>query len=203
MVMGEGDGSPGNSAPWRRLFGEPWFSRTSTGLQILGLHTPWTPGPGEPLFQIGDAGQRWLARELDRFVSEIPLLLLSHAPLAPVFRPWQQWTLDGPEILARLRRFRQVLCLHGHTHNAGIRDQELGISTGKGFSEVIFTENRKLKTENCLLNLSLPATAWPQPQAIQGTPARLSPGLGPCGCGWSLLTIEASSFKLQPQVWST
>ncbi|MCL4502725.1 MAG: metallophosphoesterase [Deltaproteobacteria bacterium] len=200
MVMGEGDGSPGNYAPWPRLFGDPWFSRTSTGLQILGLHTAWTPGPGEPLFRVGDAGQRWLARELDRLDPEIPLLLLSHAPLAPVFRPWQQWTLDGPEILARLHRFRQVLCLHGHTHNAGASGQWPVLSKGDNFAG-IFPENRKRKAEN-VLHLSLPATAWPQPQAIQGTPALLAPGLGPCGCGWALLTVEAASFELQPQVWS-
>ncbi len=60
-----------------------------------------------------------------------------------------------------------------------------------------FTENRKLKTENCLL--SLPATAWPGPQALQGTPARLSPGLGPAGCGWGLLTTGSDSLSSNPK----
>ena len=118
LVMGEGDGQPDNAAPWRRLFGEPWFSRTLPGLQVIGVHTAWCPGPGGPLFRVGDPGRRWLARELGRLDPEVPLLLVSHAPLDPVFRPWQQWTLDGPEVLAQLRRFRQVLCLHGHTHQA-------------------------------------------------------------------------------------
>ena len=149
---------------------------------------------------MGDPGRRWLARELDRLDPEVPLLLVSHAPLDPVFRPWQQWTLDGPEVLAQLRRFRQVLCLHGHTHQAVASGQWPVVSKGHDFGEVFIAENRKLKTEN-LLHFSLPATAWPQPQAIQGTPARLGPGLGPSGCGWALLAAEAASFKLQPQVW--
>jgi predicted phosphodiesterase len=210
MVMGEGDGPPDRSAPWHSLFGDPRFSyllrqtakgKRQTILQILGLHTAWRPDPGDPLFYVGGAGRRWLSRELDRLDPEIPLLLLSHAPLAPVFRPWQQWTLDGLEILAQLGRFRQVLCLHGHTHHAVVSSQLPVVSKDNDFIG-LFTENEKRKTEN-VLHLSLPATAWPGPMAIQGTPADLSPGLGPGGCGWALLAIEADSFRLQPQVWQS
>ncbi len=211
LVMGEGDGLPDNAAPWRRLFGEPWFThplqkmqktangKPQTALQILGLHTAWCPGPGGPLFRVGDPGRRRLARELGRLDPEVPLLLVSHAPLDPVFRPWQQWTLDGPEVLAQLSRFRQVLCLHGHTHQAVASCQLPVVSKGDDFIEV-FTKSAKRQTAN-LLNISLPATAWPGPQAVQGTPARLGPGLGPSGCGWTLLAAEAGSFKFQAQVW--
>ena len=208
LLMGDGDGQADNAAPWRRLFGEPWFThllpktangKRQTALQILGLHTAWCPGPGGPLFRVGDPGRRWLARELGGFDPEVPLLLVSHAPLDPVFRPWQQWTLDGSEVLTQLSRFRQVLCLHGHTHHAVVSSQWPVVSKGNDFIEVS-TANGKRKTEN-LLHLSLPATAWPGPQAVQGTPARLGPGLGPRGCGWTLLAAEAASFELQPQVW--
>jgi 3',5'-cyclic-AMP phosphodiesterase len=203
LLMGEGDGLPDAAAPWRRLFGEPWFShplqktanrQPQTVLHILGLHTAWCPGPGGPVFRVGDSGRRWLARELERLDPEVPLLLLSHAPLDPIFRPWQQWTLDGPEVLAPLRRFRRVLCLHGHTHNAVASSQLPVGSKENDFGEVYCTENR-------LLHLSLPATAWPSPHAIQGTPARLRPGSGPGGCGWALLSGDASSFKVQPRTW--
>jgi hypothetical protein len=202
MLMGEGDGQPDNPAPWRRLFGEPWFSRTLPGLQVIGVHTAWCPGPDGPLFRVGDPGRRWLARELGRLDPKVPLLLVSHAPLDPVFRPWQQWTLDGPEVLAQLCGFRQVLCLHGHTHQAVASCQWPVVSKGHDGGEVLIAKNRKPQTAN-LLHRSLPATAWPQPQAVQGTPARLGPGLGPSGCGWALLAAEAGSFKLQPQVWET
>ena len=200
LLMGEGDGQLDDDAPWRRLFGEPWFTRTLSGLQVIGVHTAWRPGPGGPLFRVGDPGRRRLARELHGLDPEVPLLLVSHAPLDPVFRPWQQWTLDGPEVLAQLSRFRRVLCLHGHTHQAVASGQWPVASKGQDLGEGLLAENRKPQTGN-LLHLSLPATAWPQPQAVQGTPARLGPGLGPSGCGWALLAAEAGSFKLQPQVW--
>ena len=207
--MGEGDGLPDGAAPWRRLFGEPWFSqvlqKTENGkqkivLHILGLHTAWCPGPGGPVFQVGDAGRCWLARELTRLDPEIPLLILSHAPLSAIYRPWQQWTVDSPEVLALLSRFPQVLCLHGHAHNAGVSGQWPAAIKGKSWVEVFSTENRKPKTENPL-NLSLPATAWPGPQAMQGTPAHLAPGLGPAGCGWGMLSVAASSIQFQPRIW--
>lgn len=208
MLLGEGDGLPDNAAPWRRLFGEPWFThllretenrKQKTAFQILGLHTAWCPGPGGPLFRVGDSGRRWLARELERLDPEVPLLLLSHAPLDPVFRPWQQWTLDGPEVLARLRRFRRVLCLHGHTHAAVVSGQWPVAGEGSNFSEV-FAETGKRQTAN-LLHFSLPSTAWPAPQAIQGTPARLRPGFGPSGCGWALLSGSGAALKFQSQTW--
>jgi Icc protein len=132
LLMGEGDGLPDAAAPWRRLFGDPWFSQVfqktengkqKTFLQILGLHTAWCPGPGGPLFLVGAPGRRWLTRELNRLDPEIPLLVLSHAPLNPIFRPWQQWTLDGPQVLALLSRFRQVVCFHGHTHYTVVSGQ--------------------------------------------------------------------------------
>ena len=209
MVMGEGDGLPDGAAAWRQFFGAPWFShllqKTANGkqqtvLQILGLHTAWCPGPGGPAFRLGAAGRRWLARELNRLDPGAPLIILSHAPLDPVYRPWSQWTVDVPEVMPLLARFRQVLCLHGHTHSAGVRGQGSGVSKGNDFGEVFITENRKQKTGN-RLSISLPAIAWPGPQALQGTPAHLRPGLGPAGCGWLLLAAEDASLQFQPQIW--
>ena len=209
MVMGEGDGLPDGAAAWRRLFGDPWFSqvlqKTATGerktvLQILGLHTAWCPGPGGLLFRVGESGRDWLARELGRLDPEVPLIILSHPPLDPVYRPWSQWTVDGPEVLAQLSRFRRVLCLHGHTHNAVTSCQLPVAGKVNGLGEFSFTANAKRQTPKWL-HLSLPATAWPGPLAVQGTPARLGPGLGPNGCGWVLLVAGAASLQFQPQIW--
>ena len=86
----------------------------------------WTPPgaalPNGPVFEIGAAQRQWLARELARLASATPLVILSHAPLARLFHPWQQWTGDAPEVARLLARFSQVLCLHGHVHGAGIRE---------------------------------------------------------------------------------
>ncbi len=222
MVMGEGDGLPDGAAAWRRLFGDPWFShllpktengKLKTVLQVLGLHTAWCPGPGGPLFRVGESGRHWLARELARLDPEAPLLVLSHAPLDPIYRPWSQWTLDGPEVLDRLGRFRRVLCIHGHTHCAGVRGQGLVSSEQRAVSNTAGVrgqwpgvsnsddQGEILLTKNGLLHLSLPATAWPWPQALQGTPARPGPGLGPSGCGWVVLAGRETSLTCESRLW--
>jgi hypothetical protein len=61
--------------------------------------------------------------------------------------------------------------------------------------------NRKPQTENGLIHYSLPATAWPRPLAVQGTPAAGRPGLGPRGCGWALVTLSPQSQSFQPVIW--
>jgi hypothetical protein len=294
--MGEGDGLPDESGPWRRLFGDPRFSHSfpfnppspqlsppwgerekpwslsgqgpsnflpktenrkpKTLIQVLGLHTSWCPGPAGPGFYVGEAGRRWLARELGRLDPDAPLIVLSHAPLARVFRPWQQWTADAPQVAALLAPFRQVLCFHGHVHRhagfpenfdqprietppplagggwgegdlftptltlphqgggnkretwePGVRGQASGTSgQGSGVSSSrwhfdLSTENRKPETENHLLHQGLPATAWPRPLALMGTPAALRPGLGPWGCGWAQLSLGPASRQFQPRLW--
>ena len=62
------------------------------------------------------------------------------------------------------------------------------------------TENRKQKTENRLLHQGLPATAWPLPNALTGTPAQARPGLGPYGCGWGLITLGTAA-SYHPHIW--
>jgi len=240
LVMGEGDGLPDESGPWRRLFGEPRFSHSfpfnppspqpspllgereklwsfsgqslsillpktenrkpKTLIQVLGLHTSWCPGPAGPAFYVGESGRRWLARELARLDPDAPLVVLSHAPLARVFRPWQQWTADAPQVAALLAPFRQVLCFHGHVHLSGVSGQGPGASSSKWHFD-FSTENRKRETENPLYHQGLPATAWPRPLAPMGTPAALRPGLGPRGCGWAQLSLGPASRQFQPRLW--
>ncbi len=204
MVMGEGDGLPEAAGPWRRLFGEPFFYRYFPGLQVLGLHTAWCAGPAGPVFHLGKAGRGRLARELARLDPRVPLLILSHAPLARVFRPWQQWTEDAPKIYGLLDRFPTLVCLHGHVHGAVISGQWSVVSNfayGSGVNSPLSNENRKLKTENQLAHQALPATSWPLPYPLQGTPAPPRPGLGPRGCGWSQVSLKESAFQFLPYLW--
>jgi hypothetical protein len=186
-VRGEGDQSPAGSV-WVRRFGEPNFSRSHRGYQVIGLDT-LLDSTG-PIFEIGAAQRQWLAQELAALDPATPLVILSHAPLARFFYPWRQWTGDAPEIAPLLSRFRQVVCLHGHMHVAG--------GGGQGPEAVNFPENRKPETQS---HLSLPATSWSLPLAIQGTPAHLRPGLSPHGCGWALVTLSQNSRRFQPHLW--
>jgi 3',5'-cyclic AMP phosphodiesterase CpdA len=194
-VRGEGDHGPGGNSAWVRRWGEPWFSRGGRGFQILGLDTSLTPGAGGAVFEIGAAQRRWLARELAILSPSTPLIVLSHAPLAHVFHPWQQWTGDAPEVARLLTRFAAVLCLHGHVHGAGIRGQGPGArnddNDGNNYCRWSLAEN----------HVSLPATAWPRPLAVQGTPATPRPGRGPRGCGWALVSLSDTSRNFQPYLW--
>ncbi len=206
-VCGEGDHGPRGNSAWLRRWGTPWFSRPLRGFHLLGLDTSLTPAVGGPVFEIGAVQRRWLARELARLSPATPLVILSHAPLARLFQPWQQWTGDAPEVARLLGQFSQVLCLHGHVHgvgigNAGVRDQGSGVrndnNDGNIFCSWSLSENRKPETEN---HQSLPATAWPRPLAMQGTPATPRPGLGPGGCGWALATLSPTSHHFRPYLW--
>jgi Icc protein len=202
-LLGEGDGLPEDAAAWRRRFGEPWFAvavqakspeqpafappRQPLRLQVLGLHAAWCPGPAGGGFYVGESGRRWLIRQLAHLNPGQPLVLLSHAPLARLFRPWQQWTEDAPEVVRLLSQFPRVFACHGHVHHAGL-------SPGINLPLVRSAENR-------IVHQGLPATAWPRPDAEQGTPAALRPGLGPRGCGWAEVYLTGHSLQFTPHLW--
>ncbi|MDD2904387.1 MAG: metallophosphoesterase [Syntrophales bacterium] len=198
-VPGEGDGRGQADAAWRRLFGEPRFSKAYDGFHLLGVHTSLIPAPQGQVFALGREQRRQLAREVARLDPDKPLIVLSHAPLGEIFRPWQQWTQDGPEVLRLLSPFSQVYYFHGHVHGAADNFQLSAFSYDlRQPDNSLPTGNRKPKTEN----FPLPATAWPLPSPLQGTPAAPRPGLGPQGCGWGLVTLGGKSFSYQPQVWT-
>jgi 3',5'-cyclic AMP phosphodiesterase CpdA len=202
LVMGEGDGPGQGAALWPHLFGEPRFSQGYSGFNLLGLNTSLSPSPQGPVFALGREQRRWLARELTRLDPGKPLLVLSHAPLREIFRPWQQWTQDGQEVMHLLSRFAQVFCLHGHVHREAVSHQLSAISPDlRGHDKSFHTENRKLKTENHLFHQGLPATSWPLPSPLQGTLTAARPGLGPRGCGWGLVSMGQDFLKYQPQIW--
>jgi len=237
-VRGEGDLDCRGGAGWVQRFGSPSFSRAHHGVHFLGLDTARRKTPKGPAFELGPAQRRWLVHELAGLDPATPLVIVSHAPLARIFYPWQQWTSDAPAIAPLLARFRQVLCLYGHVHSAVDSGQWLVVSekippgppltkermtTGQLSTERGWFESPPLKkgdlggflgswgnsnsveaanksTEN-RLHISLPATAWPLPIPIHGTPAVVRPGLGPRGCGWGLVTLSPVNVDFQPHLW--
>jgi len=205
-VRGEGDHGPRGNSAWVRRWGAPWFSRPLPGFHLIGLDTSLAPAVGGPVFEIGPVQRRWLARELARLSPATPLVILSHAPLARLFHPWQQWTGDAPEVARLLAQFTQVLCIHGHVHSSGVRDQGSGagnlgtnpMDCGRTAHLSLLSQNLESKTQN---HLSLPATAWPRPLAVQGTPATPRPGVGPGGCGWALATLGPTRGHVSSYLW--
>jgi hypothetical protein len=201
-VRGEGDG-----AGWARRFGEPRFSHACRGFHLLGVDTALRRTSQGPVFALGAEQCRWLTAQLAPLDSDTPLIILSHAPLTPIFRPWQQWTKDAAAMAPLLARFRRMICLHGHVHEAGVRDQGPGtdyfVTNSLDYCrtdyQALLTQNLEPRTQN---HISLPATAWPLPSPCLGTPARLRPGLGPQGCGFGLAALRGGAWQFHPHLWA-
>jgi hypothetical protein len=195
-VRGEGDGRSAKGQAGWRLFSQGRFVHDCDGINLLGLDTGWQDTPAGPGFTLGETQHRWLARVLSGLDPAKPLVILSHAPLTPIFRPWGQWTVDSGPLIDRLSQFHQVHCCHGHVHHGGW-------SAGAGLGVENFGHGRILKAANRqpLSHLALPATSWPLPHPLKGTPRKLRPGLGPRGCGWALLNTGGQSCKLKQIFW--
>lgn len=223
-VRGEGDRGPKRGGIWPRLFADVPFCYAWKGVNLLGLDTAWQETTLGPAFALGEAPRLWLAQVLPRLDPETPLILLSHAPLSEIFRPWGQWTVDAHLLLPLLARFRRVILVHGHVHQAlPERANGLPLSppplAGGGWGEGdhpsrlgIFAhfstptlphlgEGRGNHPLGGMEILGLPATAWPLPRALEGTPRKLQPGLGPRGCGWVMLTVRGEGWEVQPHSW--
>jgi Icc protein len=196
-VRGEGDGSPVKGEAGWRIFKDGRFGYAHEGVNLLGLDTVWQDGPHGPGFFLGKAQQRWLSQVLPRLDPATPLVILSHAPLVPIYRPWGQWTRDSGPLLDRLSGFKNVFFVHGHVHHGDLlAEKNLNIpGTDNWFFGKLQTENRKPA------HLALPATSWPLPCALTGTPRELRPGLGPRGCGWALLQQGSQTSQFRQVLW--
>ncbi len=196
-VRGEGDSNPEKGQAGWRFFKDGRFCYTCEGVNLLGLDTVWQDGPHGPGFALGEAQLRWLSQVLSRLEPITPLVVLSHAPLAPIYRPWGQWTQDSGPLLGRLAGFKNVLYVHGHVHHSDLL-AEKNLDSPKSDNWFF----RKLKAENRKpAHLALPATSWPLPCALTGTPRQLRPGLGPRGCGWALLQQGGQTPQFRQVLW--
>lgn len=224
-VRGEGDGNHKKSQAGGKFFIQGRFVYNCEGINLLGVDTIWQDTPEGPAFALGEDQTHWLGRVLSGLDPAKPLVVLSHAPLTPIFRPWGQWTVNSGPLLNQLSRFRKVLCLHGHVHHSGdfFRNR---LATGKTspplagggwgegektaiLMENIFTPTPILPHQGggrecspfCLQHISLPATSWPLPEALAGTPRKLRPGIGPRGCGWGLLDPRGPAPRFYQVTW--
>jgi len=181
VLPGEQDFLSGSTSLWEGFFGADRFSFTHQGVHFVGF-TPTIHNPADSahVFHLTPALHGWLARELRQSAPETPLCLISHAPPYRLFQPWDWWTEGAEALYELLAQRREVFLLHGHVH-----------------------QNITLHHQNLIFQ-GLRATAWPLPDVRLGcTTGRPSPeGTGRIGCGWMLLTINASGTGiLTDQVW--
>jgi Icc protein len=182
LMSGEQDCLSVPGPLWKAIFRDNNFSFGHQGVHFCGLNTNvFNPATGKIHFQVSDQHYRWLATELASVPLEVPLIILSHAPLYRVFQPWQWWTEDTESLYDLFKPRKNVYLLHGHVH------------------QNIILYHRNLTFQG------LRATAWPLPDVRVGcNDAQPNPtGIGKqAGCGWMLLTIKDNgTMTIKDQVW--
>lgn len=182
IMPGEHDCPAAAGALGKDIFGNNTFSFGHQGAHFIGLDTNViNPATGKVYFKYGDHHHRWLAKELAPVPLEIPLIILSHAPLYRLFQPWQWWTENTESLYDLLKPRENVYLLHGHVH-----------------------QNILLNYRNLTFQ-GLRATSWPLPDVrigcndVQPKPTEMG---NQTGCGWMLLTInDNGTVTSKDQVW--
>ena len=198
-VRGEGDGEPGVGGAWTQLFGSYPALYQVQGLNVVSLYTSRRLTPQGPLFTLGEFQRRWLGRTLASLCPETPLLILTHAPLAALFRPWGHWTGDSGGLVPLLRRFSSVLMVHGHGHHLSAPDP----ASSRSGAWAAGAEDRSRPLPVLPRpGVGLPSLSRPSPSPLQGTPGKLLPGQGPRGCGWLELSLRGDTWVAFPHLWT-
>jgi 3',5'-cyclic AMP phosphodiesterase CpdA len=137
-VMGEHDYYLDLGEYWSRLFGHQWYSFDHKGVHFVVLNSvltydDWTlnrwptaeqrmreigtiDGPNGSPFMVGEKQRAWLGEDLRKVRKQTPVVVVSHAPLQKIFKPWNFWTEDADEVLALLKPFDKVTVIYGHVH---------------------------------------------------------------------------------------
>jgi 3',5'-cyclic AMP phosphodiesterase CpdA len=167
MMVGEHDWYLDMGEKWRQLFGEPTYSWDHKGVHFVTLNSVvekdfWTARGMSPMermmtvagldngvqspFSVGEPQLEWLRKDLGGLKEDTPLIVFSHSPLYKLYKKWNFWTDDAEDVQAILKRFKQVVVIHGHTHQ-------------------ILTN----RIDNIHFHGML-STAWPWPYAPEGMP---------------------------------
>jgi Icc protein len=147
------------------------LSRPLGGAHLIAFDHCQPEAPDGPRFCLRPPLLHWLQGQLAAVPARRPLLILSHAPLYPLFPPWDWYTAGAAPLLAALRQRGQVLLLHGHVH------------------QYLTTVMDNLTFQG------VRATSWPLPDVRVGTTSACpTPGAlpSPLGCGWLLVTVFSS-----------
>jgi Icc protein len=167
MMVGEHDWYLDMGRKWRELFGEPTYSWDHKGVHMVTLNSVverdfWTARgmtPEERMmtvagldngvqspFSVGKPQLEWLDTDLADYSDDTPIMVFSHSPLYKLYKKWNFWTDDAEDVQAILKRFKNVVVIHGHTH------------------QVLTNRIGNIHFHGML------STAWPWPYAPEGVP---------------------------------
>jgi hypothetical protein len=120
FLPGEHDAAPDRGEAYRELFGEPTVAFDHKGVHFVTIDNASMPGGA-----IGQAQLGWLAADLARLPPDVPVVVLAHRPLFPLFPEWEWQTSDGAAALEILAKREYVTVFYGHIH------QEHHFTTGR------------------------------------------------------------------------
>jgi 3',5'-cyclic AMP phosphodiesterase CpdA len=167
VMVGEHDWYLDLGEKWKSLFGQPTYSWDHKGVHFVTLMSVveadfWTARGMSPMermktvagldngvqspFSVGAEQRRWLENDLARYGDDTRLVVFSHSPLYKLYKNWNFWTDDAEEVQAILKRFRNTVVIHGHTH------------------QMLTNRIGNIHFHGML------ATAWPWPYAPEGMP---------------------------------
>ena len=137
VIPGEHDWYLDMGKAWRGMFGDENWSIDHNGAHIIGMNSIkiddfWT-GPGlSPTERMGRVlelecnscgpwgvdpeGLDWLAKDVKKVSPDTPVIFFSHSPLWDYYPRWNFATKDAHEIRGILRKFDNVMAVHGHVH---------------------------------------------------------------------------------------
>jgi hypothetical protein len=120
FLPGEHDAAPDRGEAYREAFGEPTYAFDHKGVHFVALDNVSLPGGA-----LGDAQLAWLEADLARLPPDVPLVVLAHRPLFPLFPEWEWATRDGARAIDVLARREAATVFYGHIH------QEHHTTTGR------------------------------------------------------------------------
>jgi 3',5'-cyclic-AMP phosphodiesterase len=160
-----------------------WSVRGMTPEERMGAIAGLDNSITGPWAGVGRDQRDWLAKALDGWPTDQPVVIFSHNPLYEYYPPWNFWIRDFAEVQEILRPYRNVTNFHGHTH------------------QVLYNEFDGVRSIGML------ATAWPWPYAPEGVPAltrpmvRVDPGDPFDGVGWDLMAVDGGKVEHEYMMW--
>ncbi|WP_455197940.1 metallophosphoesterase family protein, partial [Kaarinaea lacus] len=137
VIPGEHDWYLDMGKAWRSMFGDENWSINHNGAHVIGMNSIkiddfWT-GPGltaeERMGRVLELecnscgpwgveadGLEWLEKDVKKVSPDTPIIFFSHSPLWDYYPRWNFATKDAPEIRGILRKFDNVMAVHGHVH---------------------------------------------------------------------------------------
>lgn len=92
-----------------------WYSFDQNGVHFVGLMNVIGFGPATG-GTLGKAQLEWLEQDLTGKSASMPIVVMAHIPLWPIYPQWGWTTGDAEQALTSLKRFGSVTVLNGHIH---------------------------------------------------------------------------------------